>query len=81
MFRREQEPVLTRQDMNGIIELLMRLDENVETIRHHLVEDDFGKRDTTRWPESSSSGRRVTASSPSSKHVDVLGSAGLRSAS
>lgn len=43
MFGREQEPVLTRQDMNGIIELLMRLDENVEAIRQHLVEDDFGE--------------------------------------
>jgi hypothetical protein len=34
MFRRDQEPLLTWDDMNGIIELLMRIDENVEVIRH-----------------------------------------------
>lgn len=48
MFRREQEPVLTRQDMNGIIKLLMRLDENVKAIREQLVEDEDGEEEEDR---------------------------------
>lgn len=40
MFRREQEPVLTWEDMNGIIELLMRIDENIEVIRNVAEGDD-----------------------------------------
>lgn len=39
MFRREQ-PVLTWEDMNGIIELLMRIDENVDLIRKAAEGDD-----------------------------------------
>ncbi|MBA2461719.1 MAG: hypothetical protein H0V45_08160 [Actinobacteria bacterium] len=42
MFRREREPLLTREDMNGIIELLMRLDENVKVIRQ-IAEGDDGE--------------------------------------
>jgi hypothetical protein len=42
MFRPKQEPILTRQDMNGIIQLLMRLDENVRAIRD-IVEGEDGE--------------------------------------
>ena len=40
MFRRHREPLLTRRELDGLIAILMRIDENVERIREAIVDDD-----------------------------------------
>ena len=45
MLGRRPEPLLTRQDVNGIIELLMRLDDNVKAIRLIAEGEDDGEED------------------------------------
>jgi hypothetical protein len=40
VWRRRPEPEITREDVNSIMEFLMRLDEKVEKIRAFLLGDD-----------------------------------------
>jgi hypothetical protein len=42
VFRRSPEPLLTREEVNGLIEIVMRVDDSVERIRQ-LLEDDDGQ--------------------------------------
>jgi hypothetical protein len=40
MFRRRPEPFLTRVELDGLIAMIMRIDESVERILRATVEDD-----------------------------------------
>jgi hypothetical protein len=39
MFRRHREPLLTRAELDALIAMIMRIDENVDRIRGATVDD------------------------------------------
>jgi hypothetical protein len=40
MFRRRREPLLTRGELDALIAMIMRIDDNVERIRSATVDED-----------------------------------------
>jgi hypothetical protein len=40
MFRRKEPPLISPEELRGLILLLMNIDENVEKMREEIVEDD-----------------------------------------
>lgn len=47
MLRRRTEPLVTRKELDGLIAMVMRIDENVERILRAVEEDD-GKEEEDR---------------------------------